>query len=63
MGGKRSASRPGFAPGKTSRYPLNKAAAWAPEPDHEIYRRVKNFIFVGGVSDHNFSVTILAELS
>jgi hypothetical protein len=30
-GGKRSASRPGFAPGKASRYPMNKGAGWDPE--------------------------------
>jgi hypothetical protein len=32
-GGKRSALRPGFAPGKASRYPLNKGPGWAPQPD------------------------------
>jgi hypothetical protein len=30
-GGKRSASRPGFAPRRASRYPLIKGTGWAPE--------------------------------
>jgi hypothetical protein len=62
-GGKRSASRPGFAPGKASRYPLNKGAGWAPRDELGNLDKSKKILFVGGVSNHIFSVTILAEPS